>query len=143
MTTGNKVIIAGIVLVAVFLLGFAPQYMARRELRGDLATASDRIDTYEWNARYHRLFELAALMQLEASALNYGLANQHAAAYFAQAEELAAGARTAEAREELDRILTRRDEIMGPLARGDAAVLPELQQLVRETRNIVERRVER
>ena len=69
MTRRNLAIAAAVLVVAAFLLGFVPEYLKSRELRGQLTTAQRQLEADELALSIGRVY-------LEASLKNYGLASQ-------------------------------------------------------------------
>ena len=63
----NKAIVAAAVLVAVFLIGFLPQYIKGNRLESELALSRQSVADAE-------LRDLVGLAYLQASQKNYGLA---------------------------------------------------------------------
>ena len=117
----NKVIGAAVAVVAVFLIGFLPQYIKANRLDSELGQMRQQVADAE-------LRDLAALAFLQASQKNYGLAAETAGRFFNRAREVAGG------RKAIEELTAPRDKITAELAKGDAAAVGDLQDLVLKTR---------
>ena len=117
----NKAIVAAAALVMVFLLGFVPQYMKASRLEGELRLSRQQIEGAE-------LRDLIGLAYLHASQKNYGLASETTSRFFNRAREVAAG------RKPIEDLTAPRDKVTAALAKGDAAVIGDLQDLFLKTR---------
>lgn len=113
----KKVGIAALVIVAVFLAGFVPQSLKRSSAETELNAA--RRANREAQAR-----DLAAFALVQASQKNFGLAAQTSTEFFARLQQLASEQAGNKA---FDDILGYRDKVTAELAKGDAAVLGDLQ----------------
>jgi hypothetical protein len=119
----NKLLIWAIVLVAVFLVGFLPPYIRCRGVESELARTSEQLD-------HARLLNLAGLAYMQAVQKNYGLASETSTAFFNRAREVADQASTApERRKVLEEVMGARDRIISGLAKGDPAVLDQMQEI--------------
>lgn len=117
----NKAVVAAVVLIAVFLMGFLPQYIKANRLERELAQARQSVTDAE-------LRDLASVAFLQASQKNFGLAAETVARFFSRVGEAAAG------RKAVEELAASRDKITAELARGDAAAVTDLQELVLKTR---------
>ena len=117
----NKVIVAAVAVVAVFLIGFLPQYIKANRLDNELGQMRQQVADAE-------LRDLAALAFLQANQKNYGLAAETAGRFFNRAREVAGGRKT------IEELTAPRDKITAELAKGDAAAVGDLQDLVLKTR---------
>lgn len=117
----NKAIVAAAVVVAVFLIGFLPQYFKVNRLENELRQMREAVAGAE-------LRDLAGLAYLQASQKNYGLAGETASRFFNRAREAAAGKKA------IEELSASRDKITAALAKGDAAAIGDLQDLVLWTR---------
>lgn len=77
-----------------------------------------------------RLRATATLMYLEATQKNYGTSGDYAGRFFDQAQRLASSTQDETLRNLLQEILATRDQITADLAKGDAAVVSEMQTVV-------------
>jgi len=123
----NKVIVAVISVVAIFLLGFVPQYLKANRLENELR------QTKQENAGA-QLRDLAGLAYIQASQKNFGLAAETCTRFFDRARESASQAQDATNRKALEDLLTKRDKVAADLAKGDTAVMGDLQELFAKTR---------
>jgi hypothetical protein len=117
--------------LAVFLLGFAPQYAKARSARKELAAARQELAAAQYRAELGALRDALSLAHLEAVEKNYGLAAQRAAAFFDQLQGLAGRETDAGRREAFQQILAARDGVTAGLANADPAVQSELRRLLR------------
>ena len=123
----NKVIVVALALVAVFLIGFVPQYMKASRLESELLqyrVASAGSDLRDW----------IGLAYLQANQKNYGLAADSMTRFFNRAREMAAQSQVTTRRKALEDLLSPRDKITAEMAKGDAAALGDLQDLFLKTR---------
>ncbi len=123
----NKVIVAGIAVIAVFLLGFVPQYVKANRLESELR------QTQQENAGA-QLRDLIGLAYVQANQKNFGLAAETSSRFFGRAREMAGQAQDATNRKALEDLLALRDKVTAELAKGDAAVMGDLQELFVKTR---------
>lgn len=113
-------------LLAVFLIGFVPEYVRANRLSGRVEELSRDRSTCE-------LRDLAGRLFLETSMKNYGTALQYASRFFDRARVMAGAAESPQLRQALQEALSRRDAITAGLARGDASVYGPVQDLYRLT----------
>jgi hypothetical protein len=125
----NKAVISAIVLVVVFLAGFVPQYVKVSRLEAELRQA--RLENTSAELR-----DLAGLAYIQASQRNYGIAAETAARFFNRVREAANQTPDANARKTYEDLLISRDKIAAQLAKGDAGVMGDLQDLFVKTRKV-------
>ena len=123
----NRIVVAIVLLIAVFLAGFVPQYLKVKRLENELSI------TRQENA-LAQLRDLAGLAFVQASQKNYGLATETSQQFFSHTREAADRAVDADRRKALEDLLASRDKITSGLANGDPAALGELQILFEKTR---------
>jgi len=123
----NKAIIAAIALVVVFLVGFVPQYVKVNNLEAELRQARQGNTSAE-------LRDLAGLAYFQATQKNYGIAAGIAQRFFNRVREVANQTPDANARKSYEDLLISRDKITAGLAKGDAGVMGDLQDLFVKTR---------
>jgi hypothetical protein len=123
----NKIIVAAIVLVAVFLVGFVPQYVKANRLENEL-----RQSRHE-NAGA-QLRDLIGLAYVQANQKNFGLGAETTSRFFSLVRELANQTPDASRRKALEDLLASRDRITAELAKGDAAAMGDLQEVFVKTR---------
>ncbi len=124
----NRIAAALLLVIAAFLAGFVPQYARAKRLEEELLAA--RQD----NARA-QLRDLAGLAYIQASQRNYGLTADACARFFDRARELANQTPDANGKKPLADLLSFRERISAGLAKGDPAVLNDLQALFLRTRD--------
>ena len=117
----NKIIVAAVALIAVFLVGFVPQYAKAVRLESELRQSRQEAAGAE-------IRDLIGLAYVQASQKNYGLAAETSSRFFNRVRELANQTPDANRRKAL------RDKITAELAKGDAAVMGDLQELFVKTR---------
>src|SRR3989442_3427260 len=71
-----------VLLIIGFLLGFVPEYLKNRELQTQLENPKKTIDTLKLQLQLGDVRDAAALMLLELSRQNYGLARDHSMDYY-------------------------------------------------------------
>jgi hypothetical protein len=123
----NKVIGAALMLIAVFLVGFIPQYVKASRLESELLQSHEALAGAD-------LRDLIGLSYLQANQKNYGLAADSIGRFFNRVREAVNQSRDAARRKTLEDLLGPRDKITAELAKGDAAVLGDLQDLFLKTR---------
>lgn len=123
----NKVIIAAVVLIVVFLVGFVPQYAKANRLDSELRQARLLNTSAE-------LRDLVGVAYFQANQKNYGIAAGIIAQFFNRVREVANQAPDANTRKSLEELLAPRDKISAELAKGDPGVMADLQDLFVKTR---------
>ena len=118
----NKTIVAAIALIAVFLAGFVPQYVKVKRLENELRQSRQEAAGAE-------LRDLIGFAYVQASQKNYGLAAETSSRFFSRVREVANQTQAADRRKGLENLLALRDSVTAALAKGDAAVMSDLQQL--------------
>ncbi len=119
----RKLLLWVILLVIGFLVGFIPQYLKARALQ-------QRANRCEATLELARVQQYGALTYVAATQLNYGTASGYAQQFFDQAQKLAASTNDPNVRSTLAVVLSARDKITGELAKGDSAVVGDLQQIL-------------
>ncbi len=135
----NKLILWLVLLLVGFLVGFVPQYTKAQRAGSALESAKQQLSACQLGNRLAQLRDTAALMYLEATRKNYGLAGEYATRFFEQARQAAEQTSDAGLRAQLQDLLASRDEALGKLAQGDAGILPQLQTLLTKTLQNVQR----
>lgn len=123
----NKIILVLVLLVAVFLAGFLPSYFKAHRLELELRSA-------RWEVQLAQLRDLASLTYFQANQKDYGLASATSTQFFDRTRAVANQAPDANVKGPLEELLRSRDQITAELAKGDPAVLNELQALNAKTR---------
>jgi hypothetical protein len=123
----NRAIIAAIVLVVVFLAGFVPQYVRANRLDTELRQSRQANASAE-------LRDLIGLAYVQANQKNYGLAAATTTRFFNRVREVANQMTDQNSKRALETLLVPRDKVTAALAKGDAAVMGDLQELFMKTR---------
>jgi hypothetical protein len=123
----NRIIVVIILLIAVFLAGFVPQYIKVRRLENDLSVARQENALAE-------LRDLAGLAFVETSQKNYGLAAATSNQFFTRVREVANQVPDANGRQALEDLSAYQSKITAELAKGDPGALGDLQVLFDKTR---------
>lgn len=123
----NRIIVAAVLLVVVFLVGFVPSYVKANRLENELREARREQSLAQ-------LRDLACLAYFQAIQKDYGLAANTSTRFFNRTGEAANQASDASARKQLEDLLRFRDQITAELAKGDPGVLNDLQSLFVKTR---------
>ena len=122
----NKIIVAAIALVAVFLVGFVPQYVKTNRLENKLRQSRQE------NAGA-QLRDLIALAYVQANQKNFGLGAETTSRFLSWVREMANQTPEASSRKALEDLLALRDRVTAELAKGDAAAMGNLQELFIKT----------
>ena len=112
-----------ILLIVGFLLGFVPQYLKAHSLQGQMTQC-------EASQRFDKVRQYGSLTYVAATQLNYGTASGYAQQFFEQAQQVANSTNDPRVKGILTEVLSGRDKITADLAKGDAAVVSELQALI-------------
>ena len=123
----NRVIIAAATLAGVFLVGFIPQYVKANRLDTELRQARQANVGAE-------LRDLIGLAYVQANQKNYGLAAATTARFFNRVRDVANQMADPNARKAVEYLLVTRDKVTAALAKGDAGVVGDLQELFIKTR---------
>ena len=123
----SRVIIAGIILVGVFMAGFVPQYIKANRLDNELQQARQANFGAE-------LRDLVGLAYVQANQKNYGLAAATTTRFFNRVRDVANQMADPNARKAVENLLVTRDKVTAALAKGDAGVVGDLQELFIKTR---------
>ena len=130
MTTKWKLILCAAALLAVFLLGFIPQFREARQRASELEAARKELATLRIESEASQLRDLAALMYMEVNRKNFGVASDHARAFFEMAGSLAGCTGEPALQEKLRNLLALRDQVTAGLASADAGVAALVQELL-------------
>src|SRR5689334_11543960 len=106
----SKIIVAAIALVAVFLIGFVPQYVKANRLEDDLRQSRQENAGAE-------LRDLISLAYVQANQKNFGLAAETSSRFFGRAREMANQAQDENSRKALEDLLGLRDKVTAELAK--------------------------
>jgi hypothetical protein len=125
----NKTIVVAIALITVFLVGFVPQYVKVNRLENELRQSRQEVAGAE-------LRDLIGFAYVQASQKNYGLAAETSSRFFNRVREVANQTQDANRRKGLEDLLALRDSVTAALAKGDASVMGDLQQLFVKARQV-------
>jgi hypothetical protein len=120
-------VVAAIVLLVGLLVGFVPQYVRANRLDSQLQQASRENSGAQ-------LRDLAGLAYVQANQKNYGLAAATCTRFFDRAREVANQMGDANQKKAIEDLLASRDRVTAALAKGDAGVMNDLQDLFTKTR---------
>ncbi len=131
-----KLIAGAVVVLALFLSGFVPQFLGKRRLETELRNTRLLLATAETQIEIDEIRSLAGRMLLEASRQNYGTASTHSTEYFNKVRNLAGEAENPALKTALSGLLDARDSINSGLAQGKPTIIPELQSLLQRTYDV-------
>ena len=123
----NKVIAFAIALIVAFLAGFVPQYAKVNRLDEELRQA--RLGNTSAELR-----DFVGLAYVQANQKNYGNAAGTTARFYNRVREVANQTPDANSKKTYEDLLVSRDKITAELAKGEAAVMGDLQDLFVKTR---------
>jgi hypothetical protein len=123
----NRIVGIAVALVVVFLAGFVPQYVRANRLDSELRQSREAFAGAD-------LRDLAGLAYLQANQKNFGLAAETIGQFFNRVREVANQARDTVRRKAIEDLASPRDRITAGLAKGDPAVIGDLQGLFLQTR---------
>jgi len=129
MSRGSKLISGALALLVVFLAGYVPSRLALQSARQEVQALREQVGLAQ-------LRDHAALVYLETTQKNYGIAGQHASRYFEQLREAVDQTPDAGRKQALQELLARRDEVISGLAKGDGSVMPVVDALFRKTHEL-------
>lgn len=111
-----------LVLAAVFLAGFVPQYIKSRDLDSEAQVLKSKLELAE-------LRSSAGRMLLQVTQNNFGIASQEASRFFGEVRRIASETSDPSLKQTLEDIASRRDAVTGGLAKADPAVRQQVQEL--------------
>ncbi len=123
----NRFVWLAVALIVVFLLGYVPAQLRSAKSDTLLRAAQQQLEDA-------RLRDEIAQTYILAAQKNYGLAAQNSTRFFNAVQQAAGKPENAERKPALDAIFGYRDKVTAELARGDPAVLGDLQDLFLKTR---------
>ena len=126
----KKLVLWLVLLTAAFLAGFIPEYLRVRQSEQDISTLTDQVKRCQSGETLSEIASAAALMYLEATEKNYGNAGSYASRFFDQAQHLASTTQDQALQSQLRQILAARDQITADLAKGNEAVVLEIQPIL-------------
>lgn len=126
----RRTIVVGGALLAVFLLGFVPQFRAASAARSELQAARAELERLRQEEARSQLRDLAALLLYEVAQRNFGIAARHSGALFDRLQKAVASGPDAN-NESLRQALAARDAVTAGLASADPAVQAEVGRVFR------------
>jgi len=126
MTAKQKTVTGLVILVLVFLLGFVPQYLEKRQIQSEIAISSEKLKMSE-------LRDLAGMMLLEVLRQNYGVARDYSSQYFEKLRETAEQVENSTLKTSLQELLNSRDTVTAALSKADPASASQLQAMFAKT----------
>jgi hypothetical protein len=129
MNRKTALIVAGVLFVAAFLLGFVPQYLKAKALDTQLSAAHQQLNSELEKSQMNELGLLCGHVYLETSLKNYGLAGQYSTKFFNQVQTMARQAPDANRHTFLQQMLAQRDAVTAGLAQGNPGTLSTVQDL--------------
>ena len=136
MSAKFKIISSGVVMLAMFLVGFVPQFVDKRRLQTELEDARTRLSAAQVQIEIDGIRSLAGELLLRASQQNYGIAATRSTELFNKVGALARETNDESLKPSLSALLSARDSITSGLAQGNPSIVPELQALLERTYNI-------
>ena len=123
-------------LIVGFLVGFTLQYARLQQAQQELSASTKQLGSCQASEQLSQLRDTATLMFLEAVQKNYGRAGEYSKEFFDQAQRIQSSTGDSALRNLLHDTLATRDQITADLAKGDAAALSEIQQLLSKIEQI-------
>jgi hypothetical protein len=123
----KKAIVVTVVSFVVFLVGYVPQYAKVNRLDSELRQAR-QVGTYS------ELRDLMGLAYVQANQKNYGIAAGITARFFNRVREVSNQTPDPNVKKTFEDLLITRDKVTAELAKGDAGVMADLQDLFMKTR---------
>jgi hypothetical protein len=126
----HKLVLWFLLLLAGFLVGFMLQYSRLQRIQKELSASTRQLGSCQSSQQLSQLRDTATMMYLEVVQKNYGKAGEYSRAVFDQAQQIASSTEDPALRNLLRDALAPRDQITADLAKGDRAVLSEIQPLL-------------
>jgi hypothetical protein len=126
MTAKQKTITGLVILVLVFLLGFVPQYLEKRQIQSEIAISSEKLKMSE-------LRDLAGMMLLEVLRQNYGVARDYSSQYFEKLRNTSEQVENSTLKTSLQELLNSRDTVTAALSKADPDSASQLQAMFAKT----------
>jgi hypothetical protein len=117
-------------LLIGFLTGFLLQYARLQRVQQELSASAKQLVLCRSSEQLSQLRDSATMMYLEAVQKNYGKAGEYSKEFFDQAQRIVSSTEDPVLRNLLHDILATRDQTTANLAKGDAAAVSEIQQVV-------------
>jgi len=126
----RKLVLWFVLLIAGFLTGFILQYSRLQRVQQELSASTKQLGSCQSSEQYSQLRDTATMMYLETVQKNYGKAGEYSKEFFDQAQRIVSSTDDSALRTLLHNTLATRDQITADLAKGDAAALSEIQQVL-------------
>jgi hypothetical protein len=139
MTTKSKLLFSFVLAAIMFLVGFVPEFLQKREIQKELTAAREQSTQLENQLKVAEVRDLSGQMLLETLRRNYGSASDYSARYFDKIREITQ-AETAQTGSGLAELLNNREAVTTALAQGDASSLSTVQSLVERTYELTRKR---
>ena len=128
----NLLLGAGLLFVAGLLIGFVPEFLKVRSLESEESARQQQIQELQEQIALGQAKDHAAMLYLDLTQQNYGLASQHATAFFNSITRIAQNTRNPDLRAQLQGIAGRRNDILTAISKADpGAVGPSAEILKR------------
>jgi hypothetical protein len=119
-----------VLLIVGFLTGFILQHARLRQAQQELSDFTNKLGSCQSSEQLSQLRDTATMMYLETVQKNYGEGGEYSKKFFDQAERVVGSTEDSSLRNLLREALATRDQITGDLAKGDPAVVSEIQALL-------------
>jgi hypothetical protein len=126
----RKLVLWFVLLIAGFLAGFILQYSRLQRVQQELSASTKQLGSCQSSEQYSQLRDTATMMYLETVQKNYGKAGEYSKEFFDKAQRIVSSTDDSALRTLLHDTLATRDQITADLAKGDAAALSEIQQVL-------------
>jgi len=117
-------------LVVGFLFGYLLQYATLHRVQRELSASTSQLGSCQEGEKSSHLRDTGTMMYLEAAQKNYGRAGEYSRMFFDQAQQSVSSTNDPVLRNLLVDTLATRDQITAGLAKGDDAVLFQLQPVL-------------
>lgn len=134
--TRNLLFGGAVLLVAVFLLGFVPQFRKTAGLSEDLRKRDHRIEQFEREASIAKARDLASLLYLELTRKNYGIAAEHATEFFNHVRTMLTNASDPARKAGFENMIGQRDAIIANIAKADSAAELKVRDILYQLHQI-------
>ena len=122
-------IVGGVLIVAAFLLGFVPQYLKSRNLEKQLNSTRQELASQGVKLQGDDLDLLIGYVYLQTNLKNYGLAGEYSTRFFDRVRAMEVQVSDPNRQKFLQAALSKRDAVIGALAKGDPSTAATVQQL--------------
>ena len=117
-------------VVAGFLFGYILQYTTLHRVQGELTASTSQLGSCRKEEQSSHLRDTATMMYLEVVQKNYGKAGEYSKSFFDEAQRIASSTDAPILRNVFVETLATRDQITADLAKGDGAVVSEVQPVL-------------